>query len=110
MDAARSFNFSIDALPVGVALNLACPGHKSEKLPLIAPEKIPEVARLNVARRLACVGFQPPAQILASPGRQSVPARRVPQKSDRLEQSGLLFLEQEYRIAEGGRIPYCGFT
>ena len=64
-----------------VAPHLARPSQKSQHLSFFLPEQIPEITRLHRLCLLARVRLQPPTQIWTTPRSQSIPPRRVPQKS-----------------------------
>src|SRR5277367_2159455 len=79
---------SLRHLPrIGVALHLTRPTQEPQKLPLLLPEEIQEIARPHRLSLLSRVGLQPPPEIGAPPRPKPIAARRIPQKSQLLAHS-----------------------
>lgn len=69
----------------GEGTHLGEPAGEAQQLPALAGEEAGEVARADGLCVEAGVGFEPPAEVGASPGAEAVAAGGVPEKAESFE-------------------------
>ena len=95
---------------MAVALHLCRPLHESPQVVAFPPHELPEFQEADLGHLHAAVGFNPPKQIGAAPGRETMSAGCIPEKTEDVAHIYVMIIRKpatctNYRALEAKRSP-----
>src|ERR1700692_4686143 len=87
-----------------VPLNRSCPFQKAPQFAALSPHEFPEFHKADLGHLHACVGFDAPQQIGATPRRQAMAPGSIPEKAQLVAHAAIIPIRSTRRHGNADRL------